>query len=295
MERWRLTMNKDDVAEEITAKHKRINRRMIIAAIPLILVNSVAFAGQFSFIRVHIHWPLYGQLAFALGLESIALYLAFMAHEALMAEDSAYGLRILSYLFGGIIGLMNYSHYAGPGMQPTFEAVATGLMSVSSPFLWGIYSRRNSRDALKAKGLMDARAVKLGALRWILWNREARKVFRLSVWRGTNNPILAIKDWEESEAQADRTRAEAIAQAETQPSALSIDAARTKAEAVRAALAELGEGVAARAVVEWLAVHGWTVTPPHVRAIRSQSGRNGGATIISLPNPAPEDPEAVDQ
>jgi hypothetical protein len=257
-----------------------MQKRTIIAAIPLVLVNIVAFAGQFGFIRDHIDWPLFGQIAFALSLESIALFLTYMAHEALMSEDSAYGLRILSYSFGAIIGIMNYSHYAGPGFKPTFEAVATGLMSVSSPFLWGIYSRRNSRDALKAKGLIESRAVKLGGLRWLFWTRESFGVFRAAVWSGENRPDVAIADYE---AERERTPAAPL----PQPERASLATARTKADAVKVALAELGATLAASEVAAWLSERGWDVTPAHVRKVRSEIARNGdetGATILALPS-----------
>ena len=171
-------------------------RRAVITAIPLVLVNLVAFSGQFAYIKDHVTWLPISQVVFALALESVALFLAYMAHQALMAEDSAYGLRLSSYAFGAVIGLMNYSHYAGPGMKPTFEAVATGLMSVSSPWLWGIYSRRQSRDALKAKGMIEPRAVKLGGLRWVLFPVKAWKVFRLAAWRRVDTADEAIDAYE---------------------------------------------------------------------------------------------------
>lgn len=253
-----------------------MSKRTIIAAIPLMLVNSVAFAGQFAFIRDHIHWPLAGQLVFALALESIALFLTYMAHEALMSEDTAYGLRIASYAFGGLIGLMNYSHYA-PGFRPTFEAVATGLMSVSSPYLWGIYSRRNSRDTLKAKGLIESRAVKLGGLRWLFWTSQTFSVFRLAVWSGENRPDAAIADWG---ARSERTPAALL----PQPERATLETARTKADAVTVALAELGATLAASEVSAWLRERGWDVTPAHVRKVRSAITRNSGATVLALPS-----------
>ena len=57
---------------------------------------------------------------------------------------------------------MNYSHYAGPGWRPTFPALAVGLMSASSPWLWAVHSRRVSRDALMAAGLVEPHALRLG-------------------------------------------------------------------------------------------------------------------------------------
>lgn len=178
----------------------RVSATALVTAVPIIFVNIVAFAGQYGYIHDHLNWPTIGQVIMALALESIAIFLAYMAHQALMAEDTAYGLRMASYAFGVLIGLMNYSHYAGPDWRPTFVALVTGGMSMASPWLWGIYSRRVSRDALKARGLIEPRAVKLGALRWLLWTDSTWKVFRRAVWLGVHDPKTAVDGWEGIEA-----------------------------------------------------------------------------------------------
>src|ERR1039458_10704497 len=86
-----------------------------VSAISLILVNIVAVSGQYAFLRDHLPWPWYGAVVFAAALESVALFLAYMSHQALMSLDSSMRLRFSSYGFGGIAGLMNYSHYAVNG------------------------------------------------------------------------------------------------------------------------------------------------------------------------------------
>ena len=79
-----------------------------------------------------------------------------------------------------------------PGWRPTVEAVTFGMMSVISPWLWSAHSRRASRDALKAKGLIEPHAVRLGATRWT-WHplRSAVVMFR-ATWVGENDPARAI-------------------------------------------------------------------------------------------------------
>jgi hypothetical protein len=163
-----------------------------LAAIPVVLVNAVAFAGQLAFLRDHLPWPLAGQVLVAVTLESVAVYLAWQAHLALAADDSALRLRLAAYGFAAVIGVMNYSHWMAPGWRPTFAAVTFGLMSVSSPWLWSVHSRRVSRDALKAKGLIEPHAVRLGGTRWA-WHpwRSARVMFR-ATWLGENDPVRAI-------------------------------------------------------------------------------------------------------
>jgi hypothetical protein len=170
--------------------------RTIAAAIPVVLVNAVAFAGQLAFLRTHLHWPLAGQVLVAVTLESVAIYLAFHAHVAQVADDSSLRLRLASYLFAMVIGAMNYSHYAGMQWRPTFAAVAFALMSASSPWLWAIHSRRVSRDALKAAGLIDPHAVRLGATRWMWHPVWSARVMYHATWEGVNDPGEAIAGWE---------------------------------------------------------------------------------------------------
>ena len=173
-------------------RHAVSAHRAWLAAVPIVLVNSVAFCGQLVFLRGHLHWTLGGQILVGVTLESVAVYLAWQAHLALAADDSAMRLRLAAYGFAVVIGTMNYSHYMSHGWRPTFAAVTFGLMSVSSPWLWSVHSRRSSRDALKARGLIEPHAVRLGATRWT-WHpwRSARVMFR-ATWAGENDPARAI-------------------------------------------------------------------------------------------------------
>lgn len=268
-----------------------MNRRNVITTIPLLIVNTIAVTGQFIFWRAHLPtFPAIAALGFACALESIAVFIAYHAHLAELSQDSAFRLRFGSYAAGLTIGLLNGSHFTVGGMI-TAASVGMFILSASSPVLWAIHTRRQSRDDLKTKGLIEDRAVKLGAMRWILWLPQSFGVFRLAIWRGENNPANAIQDWEESRAQHERTEPAAIPAA----SAVSLDTARTKADAIRAAIAELGESLAASAVAEWLSERGWAVTPGHVRAVRAQSSRNGTARVIALPTGPRELPAANDQ
>jgi hypothetical protein len=169
-----------------------LRSRLIVAAVPVVLVNGVAFAGQLAFLRDHLPWPLAGQLMMAAALESVAVYLAYHAHVAALANDSALRLRLAAYGFALAIATMNYSHYAGPGWRPTFAAVAVALCSAASPWLWGVHSRRASRDQLLAAGLVEPHALRLGATRW-LWHplRSARVMYH-ATWAGITDPRQAI-------------------------------------------------------------------------------------------------------
>ena len=173
-------------------RHFAAEHRGWLAAIPVILVNAVAVIAQLAFLRAHMSWAPAGKALVAVTLESVAVYLAWQAHLAIVADDSAMRLRLAAYGFAAIVGVMNYSHYMAPGWRPTFPALVFALCSVMSPWLWSIHSRRESRDTLKARGLIEPHAVRLGATRW-MWHpiRSARVMFR-ATWQGENDPAAAI-------------------------------------------------------------------------------------------------------
>jgi hypothetical protein len=173
-------------------RHAVASHRGWLAAVPIVLVNAVAFAGQLAFLRTHLPWVLAGQVLVAVTLESVAVYLAWQAHLALAADDSALRLRLAAYAFALVIGVMNYSHWMAAGWRPTFAAVTFGLMSVSSPWLWSVHSRRVSRDALKERGLIEAHAVRLGATRWLWHPARSFRVMRWAAWTGVADPAEAI-------------------------------------------------------------------------------------------------------
>jgi hypothetical protein len=176
----------------LTSPAARHAGRVAAAAVPVVLVNAVAFAGQLAFLRAHLPWPLAGQVMMAVALESVAVYLAFHAHLAQLANDSALRLRLAAYGFALVIAVCNYSHYAGPGWRPTFAAVAVGLCSAISPWLWGIHSRRVSRDALMAAGLIEPHALRLGPTRWLWHPLRSARVMWLATWEGITDPREAV-------------------------------------------------------------------------------------------------------
>lgn len=165
--------------------------KTVAAAVPIVLVNSTAFIGQFAWTLQHVPWIVPGQVLFSVAIESVAIYLAWHAHLAQLANDSASRLKLGAYLFALIIGAMNYSHYAA-GWRPNALAVGLGLMSALSPWLWGIHTRRTSRDKLMERGLVEEHAVRLGATRW-MWHayRSSRVMFR-ATWVGETDPQRAI-------------------------------------------------------------------------------------------------------
>ena len=165
-----------------------------LTAIPVVLVNAVAFGAQLGFWNAHLTVPLEAVLV-ALALESIATYLQWQAHLAQLADDSALRLRLASYGVALGIGALNYSHFDGPGWRPTVPAVTFGMMSAISPWLWSVHSRRTSRDALKARGLIEPHAVRLGGTRWAWHFIRSVRVMSAATWTGETDPAAAIATW----------------------------------------------------------------------------------------------------
>lgn len=166
-----------------------------IAAVPVILVNVVAFGAQLGFWMAHL--PLVQAALVSLACESMAVYWAWLAAKALLANDSAFRPRLASYVTALVIGALNYSHYMGPGWRPDVGAVTFGMMSVLSPWLWSGYARRVSRDELKTRGLVEDHAVRLGATRWFFHPVLSLQVQSRAAWAGENRPAEAIEllDW----------------------------------------------------------------------------------------------------
>jgi hypothetical protein len=171
--------------------------------VPIVAVNIVAFLGQLAYLSGHLAWPLAGQILVAATLESVAVYLAWQAHLALIADDAAFRLRLAAYAVAAVIGVMNYSHFAGPGWRPAFTAVAFGMCSVLSPWLWSVHSRRVSRDALKDRGLIEPHAVRLGGTRWAWHPLDSFRVMRRATWTGETDPVSAIAAWAREDSGED--------------------------------------------------------------------------------------------
>lgn len=203
-----LRQNVDGAIKGATGALKNSKFRVAVAAIPVVMVNATAFTGQFAFLNDHLAWPLALRILFAATLETVAIYIAFHAHVAQMEDDSALRLKLSAYAFAAVIGAMNYSHYAVHSWKPTFMGVALGLLSLSSPWLWGIHSRRASRDRLRAMGLIEARSVRLGSTRWLWHAIRSMQTMYHATWVAENDPQRAISLYETSR-QARRARKEA--------------------------------------------------------------------------------------
>ncbi|QLQ38014.2 hypothetical protein [Micromonospora robiginosa] len=150
---------------------------------PLLLVNAAAVGGQtgYAITRTPESWPAPARLAVALvyaaTVESIALYVNWHAHDALMhrATGTATEMRRRAYLIAAVVAAMNYSHFDGEHWTPTPFAVGSGMASLLSPWLWGLHTRRAQQLQLLRADLVD----ETGAV----FDRKRRRAFPIRTWR----------------------------------------------------------------------------------------------------------------
>lgn len=162
---------------------------------PLLAVNGLALVGQVGYGLEHLSpgaavaVRLAVAVLFATALESIALYVGWHSHVALLAGAStrAARLRVASYTVSGVVAGINYSHFAD-GWSPTAPAVAYGLVSLLSPWLWGLHSRSALHLVLERAGLVDHTGARFSAERWRAFPLRTRGARRWSIDHGVTDP-----------------------------------------------------------------------------------------------------------
>lgn len=130
---------------------------------PLLLVNGAAVGGQlaYAYDQTPAEWHAAARVAVAVGVaaaaESVALYVGWHAHDALLAgaRTTAARLRRASYAIALVMAAVNYSHFADGLLEPTALAVILGVLSSLSPWLWGLHTRRQQHVQLLREDLVD--------------------------------------------------------------------------------------------------------------------------------------------
>lgn len=188
----------------------------LIAAIPIILVNTLAVVGQCQWAGTHLHWARPGQALFAGALETVALAVMYLAHRSLIEGDSAVRLRLGAYLIACGSATVNYQEHSN-NWHPVPAAFVFAGASLLSPILWAMYSRFASREVMRSKDLIDRRAAKFALARWTLFPRRTFAAFRYSVWHSIQSPAEAIAG---SDALRNRsTQPAVVASVEPEPAA----------------------------------------------------------------------------
>lgn len=167
------------------------------AVAPLLVVNALTVYGQLAYAMEHIApaaWPLLARVAlsvgFAVALESVSLYVQWHAHDALLlrSHSTARSLRRWSFLIAAAVGTMNYSHFAAPGLHPTAAAIAFGMLSLLSPWMWGLHSRRAARIQLLKERRVDDAGAEFSTARKRAFPIRSAKAYRWSIDHGVTDP-----------------------------------------------------------------------------------------------------------
>jgi hypothetical protein len=168
--------------------------------VPLLIVNSAAVYGQIAYAYDEIAPPDWGtgyrlalSVLFAAAVESIAVYVGWHAHDALLskATTSAARLRRASYALAAAVAGINYAHFAAPGMRPTAAAVAFGLLSLLSPWLWGLHTRRAQHVQLTTAGVVDCTGATFSAERIRAFPFRSWAARRWSIDHNVTDPAAA--------------------------------------------------------------------------------------------------------
>ncbi|MEW2474587.1 hypothetical protein AB0875_12430 [Micromonospora gifhornensis] len=153
--------------------------------LPLLLINGGAAYAQAAYAYTSVApdaWNMPSKLAFAVAfavaIESIAVYVQWHAHDALMlnAHATAASLRRASWGIAAVVAGINYAHFAGPHARPTAAAVAFALLSLLSPWLWGLHTRRAQHLQLLAE---DADLIDEGGVEF---SPQRRRAFPVRAW-----------------------------------------------------------------------------------------------------------------
>lgn len=156
--------------------------RWLRPVVPLLFVTGFAMYGQIAYglaeyspATAPLFWRLLVAVGAAVAVESIALYVGWHAHDALLmgATATAARLRRGSYFLAIVVAAVNYSHFAA-GWAPTPAAVVFALFSASGPWLWGLHTRRAQRIQLLRDGQVDT----AGAV----FSAERRRAFPFRTW-----------------------------------------------------------------------------------------------------------------
>jgi hypothetical protein len=175
----------------------RIKVHTVVTTIPLVLTNATSVVAQVMWARHSLaSWTIAGDVMFAMTLESLALFLSYHAYLADKENDSAFRLRMSSYLLGMAVGCLNYSHFDGPHWKPTAVAIVVGSTSALSPWLWSVYSRRVSRNVMAFNGLIDGHSLRVGSARFLWHPVKSVALIRQSAWTGETKLTVAIAEYE---------------------------------------------------------------------------------------------------
>lgn len=197
------TAQTEALAQSATTRPSPWKRAAFV--VPLILVNIAGLVGQSiwtyqqlvrHFLADHHTIAVVSAILMGIAVESIAVYLAVQAHAAMMADQASGGLRLSSYLVGGVMAAVNYNHFESAPVNSPALGLMFGIASLVSPWLWAVDSKAAHRAQLAARGIVDPRGVKLSSVRKLAAPVRSAKVWKWAAWAGETDPVKAVQGWE---------------------------------------------------------------------------------------------------
>ncbi|MEU7617166.1 hypothetical protein AB0B27_13880 [Micromonospora rifamycinica] len=181
---------------------------------PLLVVNAATVGGQlaYTYDQTPATWAEPLRVAVAIGVataaESVALYVGWHAHDALLkkAHGTATRLRRASYAIALVMAAVNYSHFTESPLAPTALAVILGVLSSLSPWLWGLHTRRAQHVQLVREDLVDETGAVFGPDRRRAFPIRSWQARRWSIDHNVRDPKAA---WAGYKAERDAKRAAA--------------------------------------------------------------------------------------
>lgn len=177
---------------------------------PIVLVTTFAMYGQLdygltAYKRETFALTVLVAVGVAVTIELVSLYVQWHAHDALLRKDTATAAwyRRWSYLIAFVVAGVNYSHFSD-GWQPTPAAVVFAIFSASSPWLWGLHTRRVHQMQLQREGKIDETGAVFAAERWRAFPLRTWGARRWSIDHGITDPRIA---WESYRTELQRRRA----------------------------------------------------------------------------------------
>ncbi|MDM4720131.1 hypothetical protein QTQ03_26560 [Micromonospora sp. WMMA1363] len=195
--------------------------------LPLLLINGGAAYAQAAYAYNQIapaDWNTTSRVAFAIAfaaaLESIAVYVQWHAHDALLlkAHATAASLRRAAWVIAAVVAAINYAHFAD-GIAPTAAAVAFALLSLLSPWLWGLHTRRAQHVQLLAEDadLIDDAGVEFSPKRRRMFPIRSLMAARWSIEHNERDPRKAWDGYHTERAARTAARKANQAQKVTTP------------------------------------------------------------------------------
>lgn len=232
---------------ETESAPRESRRRRAAFLVPVVLVNVMALGGQAAwtygemvhgFLRGMVAASIVAGVLLGITLESISVYLMLEAHAATLEGQSSGTLRLAAYAVSAIMAALNWNHWSrwawGLG-------VGFALLSMVSPFLWSVRSKRASAAQRAARGEVDPAGVKLSTARKFWHFRRSISVIRYAAWAGERDPARAVAAWETAhplEVPVAPLRGEIETEAPAGRGSLEIEAERVESETVTETVTE---------------------------------------------------------